>query len=387
MPQAPAKLHKYAAVIAARNEQAVIGELIRSIRNQNYPAELLDVFVVADNCTDATAEVAEAAGAIVYTRADRQSVGKGYALSYIFHIIEYCYSDRNYEGFFIFDADNLLDENYVAEMNKVFDSGYRVLTSYRNSKNYSSNWISAGYALWFLREAAFLNHPRMLLGTSCAVSGTGFLVSSEVIRENGGWTHHLLTEDIEFSVDRVIRGETIGYCPNAVLYDEQPSTFAQSWHQRLRWAKGFYQVFRSYGGRLFKSLLLSKSHRFSLYDILMTVMPSMLIFLLGVVVNSSLLTYGLLAGKRLIVANTALAVARSLCNYYLTLFVVGLLTVAAEWRRIACPAHKKILYLFTFPVFILTYIPISIVALFRHVEWKPIVHNYSVSLSDLRRAG
>src|SRR5699024_3328495 len=129
------------------NESAVIGELVHSIKKQNYPAELLDVFVIADNCTDNTAAVAERAGAIVFERFNRQQVGKGYALDYAFQRIEKEYGQAQYEGYFIFDADNLLDANYVAEMNKVFDSGYRVITSYRNSKNFDSNWISAGSAL------------------------------------------------------------------------------------------------------------------------------------------------------------------------------------------------------------------------------------------------
>ena len=147
-PMPPAKrLHKYAAVISARNESTVIGELIHSIKKQNYPAELLDVFVVADNCTDNTAAVARRAGAIVFERFNRKEVGKGYALDYAFQRIEKDYAAAGYEGYFIFDADNLLDANYVAEMNKVFDSGCRVITSYRNSKNYDSNWISAGSAL------------------------------------------------------------------------------------------------------------------------------------------------------------------------------------------------------------------------------------------------
>ena len=383
----PGKLHKYAAIIAARNEEAVIGELIQSIKNQNYPSELLDIFVVADNCTDHTADVARAAGAIVHERNNRRLVGKGYALNFIFNIIDFSYSDKNYEGYFVFDADNLLDENFVAEMNKVFDRGYRVITSYRNSKNYGSNWISAGYALWFLREATYLNNPRMMLNTSCAISGTGFLVSSEIIRKNGGWKHYLLTEDIEFSVDQIIHGETIGYCSEAKIYDEQPCTFEQSWNQRLRWAKGFYQVFQKYGGALVSSLLSKKQRHFSNYDILMTIMPSMLLFLLGIIVNCTFLFFGLFSvkyGLKIILATTS-AVLWSLASYYLTLFALGLLTTITEWDEISCPRSKKILYLFTFPVFILTYIPISIVALFKNVEWKPIVHNFSVSVEELRR--
>ena len=166
--------HKYAVIIAARNEELVIGQLIKSIKNQKYPEELIDIFVVADNCTDNTARVAKEAGAIVRERFNKAQIGKGYALDYMMKIIEREYSSRKYEGYFVFDADNLLDENYIAEMNKTFNQGYRVITSYRNSKNYDQNWISAGYALWFLHEAEYLNLPRMVLNPVVPFLGQDF---------------------------------------------------------------------------------------------------------------------------------------------------------------------------------------------------------------------
>src|SRR5699024_8644821 len=242
-----AKLHRYAAVISARNEEGVIGDLIRDLKGQHYPEKLLDVFVVADNCTDGTAAVAREAGAIVYERFNKVQVGKGYALDWLFKRIFADKGKQTYDGFFVFDADNLVDPNFVREMNKMFDTGeYAALTSYRNSKNFCDNWISAGYALWFLREARFLNRPRTQLGVNCAVSGTGFLVAGDVIREDGGWPYHLLTEDIEFSIACAVRGRKIGYCGTAVVYDEQPVQFRQSWDQRMRWSKGFYQVDAKY---------------------------------------------------------------------------------------------------------------------------------------------
>ena len=169
------KNHKFAAVISARNESAVIGDLIHSIKVQNYPSELIDVFVIADNCTDDTAEVAREAGAIVFPRTNDKEVGKGYALDYGFQCIRERYADKGYEAFFVFDADNVLDVNYFREMNKTYDNGAKASTSYRNSKNYDSNWISAGYAVWFLREAKFLNQARLTLNTSCAAKVSGLL--------------------------------------------------------------------------------------------------------------------------------------------------------------------------------------------------------------------
>ena len=250
-PHGPAKDNRYAVLICARNEQRVIGDLIASLRGQTYSQGLLSIFVLADNCTDDTAMVARVAGANVYERFNQVQVGKGYALQELLEHLEQDYP-QGFDGYFVFDADNILAPNYVEAMNRTFSDGHDIVTSFRNSKNYGDNWISAGYALWFLRESRYLNHARFLLGTSCAVSGTGFLFSRRVLEETGPWPFHLLTEDIQFSVDQVTRGRKIAFCPEAVLYDEQPTTFRQSWNQRLRWSKGYLQVFRGYGAKLLR---------------------------------------------------------------------------------------------------------------------------------------
>lgn len=373
------KQHRFAVVVSARNESSVIGNLISSIRNQNYPQELVDIFIIADNCTDNTAEIARSAGAIVYERFNKEQVGKGYALDWMFNIIESEYADRNYEGYIIFDADNVLDPNYIAEMNKVFDNGYRIITSYRNSKNYDTNWITAGYSLWFLREARYLNNARMQLGTSCAISGTGFLVSADVIRENNGWIHHLLTEDIEFTTDSIIHGEKIGYCADAILYDEQPTKFSQSYTQRLRWAKGFYQVFRNYGAKLIKGIFKGS---FSCFDMLMTIMPAMLLTLISIAINIIAIPIGIINHSNDLMTLVSILV-KTVANFYGMFFLLGLITTITEADQIHCSKPKRVLYLFTFPLFMLTYVPIAIVALFRRIEWKPINHSVSKSLTEI----
>ncbi|MGN0329543.1 MAG: glycosyltransferase family 2 protein [Lachnospira sp.] len=378
--------HKYAFIIAARNENAVIGNLIDSIKNQNYPKELIDVIVVADNCTDNTAEISRQHGAIVYERFDSVKVGKGYALDYVFNKLAEENGDYTcYDGYFVFDADNVIDVNYVREMNKVFDSGYRVVTSYRNSKNYDTNWITAGYSLWFLREAKYLNNPRMILKTSCAVSGTGYLVDSSIIKQNNGWKCNLLTEDIEFSVTNILEGEKIGYCGNAVFYDEQPTTFRQSWNQRMRWTKGFYQVLFKYGKDLIKAMFKQRRMFVSCYDMLMTLAPATLFTLGLMLVNIVMLICSAtnpVLFKQMI-GPTLMAVCLGLVNFYIMLFVVGLITLISEWKKILAPGRKKIMYLFSFPLFIATYIPISIVALFKKVEWKPIPHTVVKTMDEL----
>lgn len=372
----PSRLHRFAVVVSARNEEQVIGELLDSLRKQDYPRELLDLYVVADNCTDDTAGAARKAGAFVYERRDPIHKGKGYAMDYLFRRLKEEGKDC-YDGYFVFDADNLVDPNFVREMNCTFDKGYDAVTCYRNSKNFGDNWISAGYSIWFLREARFLNFPRTLLGTNCHVSGTGFLVSAKVIEENGGWPFHLLTEDIQFSVDCAIRGKRIGYCDTAVIYDEQPVTFRQSWDQRLRWSKGFYQVDREYTVPLLKGMLRPGRLGTSCYDMFVTVAPGMLLTLAMILFNAVVLAACLTQPAYLaarVIHETVGFIGSSLGNFYLGLLLYGLCTVLSEWKHIQAPALKKLGYVFTFPIFMFTYIPISIAALVRKVEWKPIYH-------------
>ena len=376
------KQHKYGFIIAARNESNVIQHLIDSIHQQDYPSDLVHIFVIADNCTDDTAKVAREAGAVVYERFNDKEVGKGYALDFGLKCIERDFGDENIEGFFIFDADNLLSKNYISKMNTIFDEGYSVVTSYRNSKNYSTNWLTAGYSLWFLRESKFLNNSRMLMDTNCAVSGTGFLVNADVFKANDGWHYTLLTEDIEFSVDCAVTGRKIGYV-DAEFYDEQPTTFAQSWSQRMRWAKGFYQVFGKYGKKLVGNWLMNFS--FSCYDLTMTIFPALFITLACCLTNLCVLIYALFMGPEAanLIGITLSSLGTTIMNFYITVFFVGLLTTITEWKRINCPTSKKILYLFTFPLFMFTYVPIAIAALFKKVKWEPIEHNVATTIEDI----
>ena len=383
------KNHRYAVVISARNENAVIGDLIHSIRVQNYPQELIDIFVIADNCTDNTAAVAQEAGAIVFPRFNTEEIGKGYALDYGITCIREHYSQNKYEAYFVFDADNVLDVNYFREMNKVFDGGAIASTSYRNSKNYGSNWITAGYAVWFMREAKYLSQARLTLGTSCAVSGTGFFVSAKIIEEMGGWKFHLLTEDIEFSTHSIINGRRISYCPTAMLYDEQPLTFKDSWNQRFRWAKGFYQVFFHYGAGLVKGIFKNKKgYRFACYDMLMTIAPAMLLTIITIIFNAVIITLGVtgVMSTGAMVTSSLSSIFFCLFNYTVFMFMFGALTTFTEWDNIHSTTGKKIRYMFTFPFFMLTYIPIALVALVKKASWKPIQHSISVDVQEFAQA-
>ena len=367
------KRHRYAFMISARNEDDVIGELCDSIRAQNYPRELIDIYVVADNCTDSTARVAREKGAVVYERNDLDKVGKGYALEYLFESVRRDGGWDRYEGYFVIDADNLLHPDFTLEMNKAVDEGRRIIVSYRNSKNYGENWISAGNSLWFLRASRHLNCPRHLLGVSCEVQGTGFFVHRDIIERQGGWIHHLLIEDIEFTVDNVLQGEKVAYCHDAVIYDEQVSGFKQSWWQRKRWTRGYFQVLRRYGWRLLKGFLGGKG--FSNFDMLMAITPAVMLSIISMSANLLLLVLSIFISPEsvpIILAGIGLTI---LC-VYLFFFAVGAVSAISERKKVDVSAGKKVLYMFTFPLFMYTYLPIVVSALVAHrVEWKQIKHH------------
>lgn len=378
------KQHTYAFFIAAHNEEAVIGNLVRSIRDQDYPSELIDIFVVADACTDNTAQAAREAGAIVYERNDLARKGKSWVMDYGFDRILREYPGKH-EAFFIFDADNLLSRDYVSIMNDAFDQGYLALTSYRNSKNFGSSWISAAYATWFIREARYLNNARMICGTSCAVSGSGYLISSKIVEGMRGWDFHTLTEDIQFSTFCAIHGIRIGYAP-AEFFDEQPVTLKASIRQRMRWTKGFYQVFFTYGRHMLKSIFHFR--RFAAYDMLMVIGPAMLLTLMCLVLNATFIALGFLSHGFLATdAEIEMAIGSVILMIgymYATFFVMGLATTVTEWKHIHCKQRWRIVAnLFTFPLFMFTYVPLTVAALFLKVDWVPTPHDVSVTLDEV----
>lgn len=375
----PVRLHRFAVLIAARNEEAVLPHLLESIRNQGYPAELLDTYVVADNCTDRTAEVARANGAQVFQRFNKQQVGKGYALDFLLKQIDGNVGLDRYDAFLVFDADNLLEPDYVSQINQTYSDGYEAFCGYRNTKNFGGNWLSAGYGIWYLHDSTHLNRSRMILGTTCAVTGTGFGFTRELLERCGGWHFFTLTEDIEFNTWCATHGVRIGYCHDAILYDEQPENFRQSWRQRTRWTQGGLQVSVKYAKELFLGLFRGGRTAYASFEM----------------ATLSMWGYGMSAlscGMTLLVTflaerwiGIAMALVMALVGTYFSMLLIGGLTLLTEWKRIRATTAQKIGAAFAFPLFMITFVPISVTALFRKFQWQPISHTVAISAAQLKK--
>lgn len=362
--------NRYAVLICARNEAAVLPKLLESLRTQDYPG-VLDLYVAADNCTDDTARLARKGGATVFERHDFVHVGKGYALNFLLHRI--WAEGKHYDGYLLFDADNLARPDFVRRLDGVFGPECPVVAGYRNTKNYRG-WVAAGQGLCFIREVRFLNCPRTLLGFSGNVTGTGFLVSEEILRTAGGWPWHCLCEDLEFSTVQMIAGRRIAYCPQAEYFDEQPATLSQSVRQRLRWCKGFLQVMASRGAGLGRAALRGS---WSCADLLISRIAPVLFNLLAL--GFAAAGAALAGGPVLVLA----ALGRILACGYLSMLVMAALTTCTEWKRIQAPAVWKLAGIFTFPLYMATYLPIALAACVRRVEWTPVAHTRAVSLNQL----
>ena len=357
-PHKEVKMHKYAILICARNEENVLPALIDSIRRQDYPADLYDIFLAADNCTDRTADVGRECGAVVYERENKVERGKGYALDFLLKAIARDYGEDAYDAFVVFDADNILMPNFLTEANKTVSNGYEVVTTYRNARNYGDNWIAAGSGLWFIRESKYLNGSRMRIGACPQVSGTGFIFTNEVKKENGGWPFHTLTEDYEFTCYSASKGKRFGYCEEARFYDEQVTEFIPSMKQKMRW-KGLMKG------------LFSKDF-VPCYDVMMSVAPAFIISMLACIINVVAAVVLICMGNG--VWETLIPMGLIVLGAYLLLLSQSILCTITEWRHLHASNFKKILYIFTFPFFIFTFIPCTFLALFKRVEWVHTPH-------------
>ncbi|HHY06847.1 MAG TPA: glycosyltransferase family 2 protein [Clostridia bacterium] len=266
---------KFAVVIPAHNEELVISSLIDNLMTLDYPKKLYDVFVIADNCNDNTANMARSHGAIVYERTNLEQKGKGYALEWFFAKLYNL--PQKYDAVVIFDADNLVDPYFLKHMNNRLCDGAKIVQGYIDAKNPQDTWVTASFAMAFWVANRMLQLARYNLGLSNYLGGTGMAISLDVLREIG-WGATSLTEDLEFSLKALLHGYKTTWAHEAVVYDEKPLTFKQAWNQRKRWALGHVELFRTYSFRFIKEAIRQKN--IVLFDAsILTLQPLLVVFM------------------------------------------------------------------------------------------------------------
>lgn len=367
------KQHRFMTIIPAHNEEKVVANLVESLKRLDYPKDLYDIYVIADNCTDKTAEVAKKAGAIVYERFDEAHKTKGHALQWF--LAQKIEEDAPYDAFCIFDADNIVDENFLKVMNKKLCQGEEVVQGYKDIKNPSDSWVSAGYAIFYWTMHRFYHLARYNIGLSPLMNGTGFMVKFDVIKPQG-WNTKTLTEDIEFSLKRIIEGKKLGWARDAIVYDEQPVGFKQSWTQRSRWTVGHMQCLKEYTKPLAEAVVKNKTvMNFDGLLYMLGTTPMLILTMVLVIVNIVLFATGAMSGL-----DFTIQMLKYIIPTLLVLPFMGLVVLYLEKK----PIKPMIKGLLTYPIFMGSWLLINIKCLFkRDTEWKKIDHVNDKKIEDL----
>ncbi len=370
------KKNRFMAIIPAHNEESVIANLVESLKNQDYPEELIDIYVIADNCTDRTADVAKEAGAIVYERFDPEKKTKGYAMQWF--LAQKIEEDAPYDAFCVFDADNIVDKAFFTNMNKKLCQGEEVVQGYRDIKNPTDNWITAGYAIFYWTMNRFYHLARYNLGLSPLINGTGFMVKFDIIKPDG-WNTRTLTEDIEFSLKNIIKGRKLGWAVDAKVYDEQPTGFMQSWSQRSRWTVGHIQCIKYYTKDLAKAV---KEHKTMMnFDGFLYVIGSIPMFILTLILLVT--NFALYLGEEY----TSAQLLESYLRYIIPTFLLPIGTAIIIMLLDKRPIKPMVKGLLCYPLFLGSWLAINFKCLFkRDTNWEKINHVRSIKINEVSEA-
>lgn len=374
LPKAQKK-HRFAIIIPARNESAVIGKLLDSLDAQTFGIDHGDVFIAVESEDDLTCGIAEDFGAELYFKKNFDRNGKGYVLEEVVDHIFKNRADRNYEAFMIIDADNILEHDYIDKLNDALDSGFDIAVGYRNSKNWNDGWIAADTGLTFTRYSRFANLGKSAKGHTVLLTGTCYYIKTDVVRAHGGWKWHSLTEDVELTTVAAINGYKTTYVESAVFYDEQPTNMKASVAQRKRWVKGFFNNSNRYGEQLYAGLAKgSKSDRASCMEALLGVVPMILfaMFFVFYMVGNAYLAIKYFNTQ--VAFNALYRILSAWALYFISLYADTATILFVERKNIKMSFLRKVEAVLMRPLYSLLYLPIALSALTRRVEWVPIEH-------------
>ncbi len=245
---------RFAITIAAHDEEAVIAETVRALRSLDYPSPLYDIHVVADHCSDKTADLAEAAGAFAHRRDTGPRGGKGAALSWLFQRV---LETNQYDAVVVFDADTVVSSGFLRIMDTALRRGHAVVQGQHVIGNPEAGWFPALTHAKFLIDNEFHNFGRTILGLSAKNMGDAICLRADVLKAVG-WGEGL-TEDYQLRQKLLLAGHSIAYAGEATARGEAPPTWKQAKVQRLRWMKGAKDVAESFRGKLLRAALDKRS--------------------------------------------------------------------------------------------------------------------------------
>lgn len=367
--------HNFCFLVPARYESKVIEGLLISLKKQTFKINMKDVYVIVESKKDETINICKKYNASVIIRKHLELQRKGYALDEA--VKQILKSKKHYDAYFIFDADNVLDKNYLKNMIPIFDLGYDMATGYRNCKNGNKSVIAASSTLTFSLVNTIFNDKKNKETRNITFSGTGFYIRGSLIEKWKGYPFHTLTEDYELSSYATLNNLTTYYNTKSVFYDEQPVKFKDTINQRIRWIRGYFDVRRMYNRKMFKALDKKDKNYGSKLDEAIGIVPYIFMVVGLVIWFLSLIffiTYNLLLHDN-VWKYHLLELAIYMLVVYFALFIMTLVIVILEGDKIALTLKSKLKVLFFNPIFMISYVPCAIKALtLKEVKWTRVEH-------------
>lgn len=367
--------HNFCFLVPARYESKVIEGLLISLKKQTFKINMKDVYVIVESKKDETINICKKYNASVIIRKHLELQRKGYALDEA--VKQILKSKKHYDAYFIFDADNVLDKNYLKNMIPIFDLGYDMATGYRNCKNGNKSVIAASSTLTFSLVNTIFNDKKNKETRNITFSGTGFYIRGSLIEKWKGYPFHTLTEDYELSSYATLNNLTTYYNTKSVFYDEQPVKFKYTINQRIRWIRGYFDVRRMYNRKMFKALDKKDKNYGSKLDEAIGIVPYIFMVVGLVIWFLSLIffiTYNLLLHDN-VWKRHLLELIIFMLFVYFVLFIMTLVIVILEGDKIALTLKSKLKVLFFNPIFMISYVPCAIKALtLKEVKWTRVEH-------------
>lgn len=349
------KYSHFTILIPARNEEEVIKDAIQSFKRQKYPKDNYEIVVVINNTTDNTLGVCNAEG-VRCILCERKIKNKGDALKEAFDRLK----KEKTDAYIIMDADNVVNDEFLGEMNKSLNEGTLVAKSSMDIKAKENTWVSSSYAIYFFIQSILYSIPRNNIGASCAINGTGIMIKKEVI-DKYGFNVRTITEDLEFMTLCALNNIKIKFVEGAICYAEHPSDFKVSMIQRRRWTKGIYEGFIIYFNSIIKNMI--KCPNIELLDSLLIYSTPLILILSLISIFINLLIVPL--PIYLIITSFSLLVS------YISISLCALFVCVKSNKRI----KDFLTGIIMFPIFLLSWQYLNIIILFKkEVVWDEIKH-------------
>jgi 1,2-diacylglycerol 3-beta-glucosyltransferase len=233
--------HRFVVVVPAHDEAHSIEASVRSLRAVDYPAQQFRVLVIADNCSDATAERAVRAGADVWERDDLDEIGKGAALRYA---VDRLLQTPDWDALVVVDADTEVGAAFLSALDARLSEGAPVVQGEYRVANPSASLVTRLAEVSFAIHSVLRQRARSALGAAAKLQGNGMAFARHVL-EREGWHGTGLTEDVQTWLLLVGRGVRPRYEPSAVVAGAMPTTLGAARVQRTRWEAGRMELART----------------------------------------------------------------------------------------------------------------------------------------------